>query len=42
LMCYRIYGDPKYYLQVAEANGISNFRKLIPGTDITFPPLHKK
>jgi hypothetical protein len=41
LMCYRIYGDPKYYLQVAEANGLDNFRRLKPGTDIFFPPLEK-
>lgn len=40
-MCYRIYGDPKYYLQVAEANGLDNFRRLKPGTDIFFPPLEK-
>jgi len=41
LMCYRIYGDPRYYLQVAEVNGISNFRQLKPGTDIFFPPIDK-
>jgi hypothetical protein len=41
LMCYRIYGDPKYYLQVAEVNGLDNFRVLTPGTTIVFPPLEK-
>ncbi|MCP5245929.1 MAG: LysM peptidoglycan-binding domain-containing protein [Burkholderiales bacterium] len=41
LMCYRIYGNPKYYLEVAEVNGLSNFRSLIPGTDLVFPPLEK-
>ncbi|MBK6963986.1 MAG: LysM peptidoglycan-binding domain-containing protein [Bacteroidales bacterium] len=41
LMCYRIYGDPQYYLQVAAANGITNFRHLMPGTDIFFPPIEK-
>lgn len=41
LMCYRIYGDPKYYLQVARVNGLDNFRRLNPGTDIFFPPLEK-
>jgi len=41
LMCYRIYGDPKYYLQVAAANGLSGFRSLKPGTDIYFPPIEK-
>ncbi|MHC1775850.1 MAG: hypothetical protein AB9834_10605 [Lentimicrobium sp.] len=41
LMSYRIYGDPQYYLQVAEANGITNFRQLQPGTDLFFPPIEK-
>ena len=41
LMCYGIYGDPRYYLQVAKVNGISNFRELMPGTDISFPPIVK-
>jgi hypothetical protein len=41
LMCYRIYGDSKYYLQVAEANKISNFRNLKPGDEIFFPPISK-
>jgi hypothetical protein len=41
LMCYRIYGDPKYYLKVAEVNGLGNFRFLPPGTDILFPPIDK-
>lgn len=41
LMCYRIYGEPKYYLQIAEANGLANFRFLVPGTDLIFPPLAK-
>ncbi|HRD83030.1 MAG TPA: LysM peptidoglycan-binding domain-containing protein [Saprospiraceae bacterium] len=39
LMCYRIYGTPEYYLQVAEANGLSHFRSLVPGMDIEFPPI---
>lgn len=41
LMCYKIYGDPGYYLQVAETNGIAGFRSLKPGTDIFFPPIEK-
>lgn len=41
LMCHKIYGDPKYYLQVAAANGLSNFRKLEPGTNLFFPPIEK-
>jgi nucleoid-associated protein YgaU len=39
LMCYRIYGDPKYYLKVAEINGLGNFRFLKPGTALLFPPI---
>ena len=41
LMCYRIYGDPKFYLSVAEINGLGNFRSLKPGTNLVFPPLEK-
>lgn len=41
LMCYRIYGNPKYYLAVAAVNKLGNFRSLIPGTDIVFPPIEK-
>ena len=39
LMCYKIYGDAKYYLQIAQVNQLNNFRNLIPGTGIYFPPL---
>ncbi|GAB7025109.1 CIS tube protein [Geotalea toluenoxydans] len=41
LMCNEIYGDPGYYLQVAVVNGLDNFRKLVPGTKVFFPPLEK-
>jgi len=41
LMCYQIYGDAKYYLQVAQVNRLSNFRNLQPGTEIFFPPFNK-
>jgi Contractile injection system tube protein len=40
-MCFSIYGDPRYYLAVARANRIDNFRELTPGTKIFFPPLEK-
>lgn len=36
-LCNIIYGDPKYYIQVARANNISNFRNIIEGTEIFFP-----
>jgi hypothetical protein len=42
LMTYRIYGDSKYYFQVAKANGIKDFRKLTAGQEIFFPPIEKK
>lgn len=41
LLCYQIYGDPKYYLQVAAVNNLGNFRLLTPGTKLVFPPLAK-
>lgn len=39
LLCFDIYGEAGRYLQVAEANGISNFRKLKPGMEVFFPPI---
>ncbi|EDP95973.1 LysM peptidoglycan-binding domain-containing protein [Kordia algicida OT-1] len=41
LMAYRIYGDSKYYLEVARANNLLNFRNLEPGTELIFPPINK-
>ncbi|MEL6626656.1 MAG: LysM peptidoglycan-binding domain-containing protein [Bacteroidota bacterium] len=41
LMTYKIYGDVKYYLDVAEANDLNDFRDLVPGTILYFPPLAK-
>ncbi|NVO21503.1 MAG: hypothetical protein HXX13_17510 [Bacteroidetes bacterium] len=40
-MCTEIYGNPSYYLDVAKANNIDDFRNLVPGTRIFFPPLEK-
>lgn len=40
-MCGEIYNDPAYYLEVARANGLNDFRNLVPGTRIIFPPLEK-
>ena len=40
-MCYHIYGDPGYYLQVAAANKLVNFRELKVGDEIFFPPINK-
>lgn len=39
LLCYRIYKNSAYYLQVAKFNGITNFRNIKPGTRLSFPPL---
>ena len=41
LMTEKIYGDSKYYLEVAKANNIINFRQLKPGMEIVFPPIEK-
>jgi phage tail protein X len=40
-MCYHIYGDPSYYLQVAAANGLTDFRNLVVGDELFFPPIEK-
>lgn len=39
LMCYRIYGDSRHYLEVARHNSLTDFRNLQPGTRVFFPPL---
>jgi hypothetical protein len=40
-MTLEIYGDFKYYLEVAKVNGLQNFRDLVPGQKLFFPPLDK-
>lgn len=42
LMSFTIYGDSKYYLEVARVNNIVNFRKLKTGQKLFFPPLQKQ
>jgi len=39
LMTYRIYGDSRYYLAIAEQNMLTDFRNLQVGASIFFPPL---
>src|SRR6267378_1968490 len=39
LLTDRYYGDPSRYLQVAEYNGLTNFRRLEPGQQLLFPPI---
>ena len=41
LMTFKIYGDSKYYLQVAQVNNLTNFRTLTVGQKIKFPPIKK-
>ncbi len=40
-LCDEIYGDPGLYLRVARANELDDFRELVPGTRLRFPPLEK-
>lgn len=39
LLCLRIYGDARYYPEVAAFNGLREFRRLPPGLRLHFPPL---
>ena len=39
LLCYRVYKDCSYYLQVARVNNITNFREIKTGDKLHFPPL---
>ncbi len=41
LMCQDIYETPRHYLEVAKANGLTNFRNLKPGIELDFPPVKK-
>ncbi len=41
LMCYRIYGDIRYYPLLACSNNLKQFQELKPGTEITFPPVEE-
>lgn len=38
-MCFKIYGESRYYLQVAEYNSLDNIRSISPGDQLIFPPL---
>lgn len=40
-MAKGVYGDEQYYLSVARANKLIQFRNLRPGTQIHFPPIKK-
>ncbi|WP_448661452.1 hypothetical protein ACG3SL_12400 [Sphingomonas sp. CJ20] len=38
-LCHRIYGSSTYYLHVAAHNRLVDFRRLVPGTQLVFPPM---
>lgn len=39
LLCYRVYRDCSYYLEVAKVNKLTDFRDIKPGIKLHFPPL---
>lgn len=39
LMCHQVYGDPRYYLEVARFNRLKNYRRLVVGQELMFPPI---
>jgi len=41
LLCFEVYGDPRHYLVVADFNRIDDFRELVVGAPILFPPLER-
>jgi LysM repeat protein len=38
LLCREIYGSAEHYPRIAEVNGLDDFRLLIPGRELIFPP----
>lgn len=40
-LAYEIYGDIKYYLEIAKANGLQSFRRLEPNQKLFFPPFDR-
>jgi nucleoid-associated protein YgaU len=41
LLTKEVYGSSQYYLRVAQANNLDDFRNLTPGQEIFFPPLEE-
>ncbi|HLT34887.1 MAG TPA: hypothetical protein VK034_01345 [Enhygromyxa sp.] len=41
LLCREIYGSPEHYLRVAEVNSLDDFRELVPGQALIFPPFDR-
>ncbi|PSL44794.1 hypothetical protein CLV51_105166 [Chitinophaga niastensis] len=42
LLTYQVYNNQDYYLQVARANKLKNFRRLQAGSTLVFPPIADK
>ncbi|MCB0563228.1 MAG: LysM peptidoglycan-binding domain-containing protein [Phaeodactylibacter sp.] len=40
-LAYKVYGDSKYYIDIARVNQLVNFQTLQEGQQIVFPPLEK-
>lgn len=40
-LCFKTYGNPSYYREVANANNIIHYRNIQPGTKLLFPPIKK-
>ncbi len=41
LLAKRIYGDPSFYIEIAKANNLKNFRNLKAGQELVLPPVQK-
>ena len=41
LMAYDIYGAGDFFMQVAQANGLTSFRNIEVGREIVLPPIDK-
>ena len=39
LLCYRVYKDSSYYVEIARINNMTDFRDIRPGIKLLFPPL---
>lgn len=38
-LCFQVYKNSNYCLEIAKLNGLKSFRKIKPGTQLLFPPL---
>lgn len=41
-LCRTIYGSAAHYLSVAQVNGLDDFRDLVPGQELIFPPFARR